>query len=329
MQHNKYFIICSVCCLLCFLSACHRNNNTHVFVLNEKNVPCVITCQENNADTANVLPANMVNQIIHFLKTFKGTRFTLRTDIPDTWLAEYKLAAFADFDIWIITNAGDPVYKILATITTDTSEIIQAIPVAYNAAREMPQYIESEYWQCHIDDIYSITVSKEYEKLQSLSNDSATNSQNRHKLTQDKYTIEANGNISYVELPHYDTDYEAVILFADTANMQVNTDDTWLWNTISMQEHLEPVNIIFQDVYNTFDRLSVINYNGEEVDVVNISEQVNRYHIGYVLLVKNEPPLYIPYDTPHNCLRKVMLQLNKEIPADWGWDDNNPENELQ
>lgn len=329
MKHNNYLIICSVCCLLCILCSCHRNNNTHIFVLNEKNVPCDITCQENTADTSNILPLNMVNQIIHALKTFEGTRFTLPVDIPDTWLAEYKLAAFADFDIWVITNADEPVYKILATISSDTSEIIQAIPVAYNAANEMPQYIESEYWQCHVDDIYTITVSKEYERLQSLSNDSTANSQNRHKLTEDKYTIEADGSITYVELPHFDIEYEAVILFADTANMQVNTDETWLWNAISMQEHLEPVNIIFQEAYQKFDQLSVINYNGEEVDVVNISEQVNRYHIGYVLLVKNQAPLYIPYDTPHNCLRKVMLQLNKEIPADWGWDDNNLENAIQ
>ncbi|MBO4581690.1 MAG: hypothetical protein J5701_05310 [Bacteroidales bacterium] len=322
-MNNKrfhYLCICGITCLVSLFFSCRNTDTAPAFVLTEKKVPCDISCQESITDTINILPLNMVNEVIRSLKNFKGSHFKLPSSIPDIWIAEYKLEAFADFDIWIITNDGEPTYKILATVYADTSGIIQAIPVAYNTAKEMPRYIESEYWQCHIDDIYNITVSKEYEMLHSLSEDSTTNQFNRHSKTEDQYVIEADGSISYIEKPTFNIDYQAVILFADTSRMALNNDETWLWNAISMHEHLEPVNIIFQECYNQFDKISVKNYTGEEVDILNISETTNRYHIGYLILTNETEPVYIPYDTPQNSLRKIMQTLNRDIPEDWELD---------
>ncbi|MBP5413324.1 MAG: hypothetical protein J6Y47_08740 [Bacteroidales bacterium] len=306
--------------LLSIFLSCSRQENTQTFSLTEKKVPCDISCQESITDTANILPLHMVNDIIRSLKNFKGTGFKLPTTIPDTWIAEYKLEAFSDFDIWIISNAGEPTFKILATVSSDTSTIIQAIPIAYNTAKEKPQYIESEYWQCHIDDIYNITVSKEYEMLHSLTEDSTADHSNLHYKTEDQYIIEADGTISYIEKPSFNIDYKAVILFADTSHIDLNNNETWLWNAISMHEHLEPVNIIFQECYNQFDKISVKNYTGEEVDMLNISEEVNRHHIGYIIVTNETEPEYIPYDSPQNILRNIMQILNMDIPEEWELD---------
>jgi hypothetical protein len=55
-----------------------------------------------------------------------------------------------------------------------------------------------------------------------------------------------------------------------------------------------------------FDKLSIYNYRGDEVDMVDISSYLNKHNMGYLAVKKGEKPFFIPYSTSKECLRKAF-----------------------
>lgn len=328
--------------ILLFLSvlsffACNRNvesTTTEEIPLKKISVPLTISCLNSNNNTANVLSTEMTNVIIRSLKKFEGFQPTLISSIPDKWIVECQIESFSpNFDIWIITNEGEPIFKLIATINVENNEIIQAIPIAYSVANEKNKYVESEFWDCQIDNVYNIVVHKKYEKLYSLSDEGYKEEESTTIVKDDKYIIENHGEITYLPQPTFDIDYQAVVFFADTSIVSPTTDNEWLWNAITLHENLEPYNILFVETFKDFDQVVINNYLGETVDIVDIKKFTNIYNKGYLVLAKNKETQFIAYDTPVNCLSKIMnifgiknWQLETDSPNDSLLEQESPEN---
>lgn len=281
-------------------------------------VPCQINSHSMEVDSANKLPIDIESNIINAMKNFEGEPYVLKTTIPSDWYLLSKVESFSDeFDIWLIASEGEPIYKVLATVDLSKREVISAIPIVYNVGREMSKYVESEEWSCEIDSLYNVVVTKTYDKLFSLSDEGYKEGESKNKKVIDRYFIDSYGNFVYVEKPHFDIDYSAVIQFADTAQMTIPLDESWIWNEIALHERLEPMNILFQTSFKDFDQLSVYNYSGEEVDMVDVSELVKKNNIGYILLQKGKAPEFVPYDVATTCLARLAVYLGIEMPDSW------------
>ena len=285
--------------------------------LKEKKLPCTVTCSALSEDTALVLNTILANDLLRYFKRHEGNKMKIQTTIPEDWGVEYKLTPMSqDFDIWIITNIGEPAYKLLATVNTqsETPTIIQAIPVACNLGIEKNNFIESEQWTAVIEDDYKIIVTKVYEKLYSLTDTLNTDKESVRIKKEDVYIIENDGKITYETPPSFDMDYRAIIQFADTSAIGNVLDEQWLWNTIEIQEVIEPMNILFIPATTRFDKLSVYNYRGDEVDIIDISSCLNKHNIGYLALKKGEKPFFIPYSSSKECLQKAFKYFGIENP---------------
>jgi hypothetical protein len=284
--------------------------------LKEKKLPCTITCSILSEDTAQVLSTDIVIQLLREFKQYQGNKMKIKTPIPEDWGVEYKLPQMSpNFDIWIITNLGEPTYKLLATVTisSETPYIIQAIPVSCNVGIEKNNFIESEQWTAVVQDDYKVIVTKIYEKLYSLT-DTITDNESVRTVKEDIYTIELDGRITY-EIPLlFDMDYTAIIQFADTAAIGNVLDEQWLWNSIEIQEVIEQMNIQFCLATNRFDRLSIYNYRGDEMDLIDISSSLNKHNMGYLAVKKGKKPLFIPYSSSKECLQKAFEYFGVENP---------------
>ena len=283
--------------------------------LNEKKLPCAIACSAISEDTAQVLTTDIVNDLLRYFKQYQGNKMKIQTPIPEDWGVEYKLTPMSpDFDIWVITNLGEPTYKFLATVTTssETPAIIQAIPVAYSVGNEKNNFIESEQWTAIVQDDYKIIVTKIYEKLYSLTDTLSAGNKSVTQKTEDIYTIENDGRITYEIPPAFDVDYRAIIQFADTAAIGNVLDELWLWNSIEIQEVTEPLDILHCLATTRFDKLSIYNYRGDVVDIIDISSYLNKHNIGYLAIKKGEKPLFIPYSSSKECLQKAFKYFGME-----------------
>jgi hypothetical protein len=304
---NSKKLFCSILVIVHFLSCGNKEQDTPktAFNLPEKTLPHQVALSFSTDDSMLVLSDDMTNQLLQDIKKHEGIKIIIQTPLPAQWGVEYKLTPmFSEFDIWIISNLGDPAYTLLATVTTtETPSVIQSIPIAYNAAIEKSNYIESEQWTALITEDYKIIVTKSYEKLYSLT-DSIENKETIHTTKEDSYTIEHDGRITY-EIPvSFTTDYRAIIQFADTAIIGNVLDENWLWNTIEIQETAEDSGILFLTATTLFDKLSVYNYHGEKVDIIDISSFLTKHNRGYLALKKGQRPFFIPYTSAEECLQK-------------------------
>ena len=288
------------------------------FDLKEKKLPCSITFSKLQEDTAQVLTNELVNQLLRQFKKHEGNKMKIQTSIPENWSVEYKLTPMSsDFDIWIISNIGEPTYKFLATVNTslEAVSIIQAIPVAYNVGIEKSNFIETEQWTAHIRDDYTVVVTKIYEKLYSLT-DELNPKESIHTKKEDIYTIENDGRITYEIPPSFNIDYLAIIQFADTASIGNVLDESWMWNSIEIQEVTEPAGVLFVIATTHFGKVSIYNYRGDEVDIIDISSYLTKHNMGYLAIKKGEKPIFIPYSSSKECLRKAFNYFGMENPVE-------------
>ena len=290
-----------------------RSKNEEISVnyldLQEKRLPCTVMCSMLAGDTALALTDELINDLLRYFKQYEGIKMKIQMPIPENWGVEYKLTPMSpDFDIWIITNLGEPAYKFLATVITssETPYIIQAIPVAYNVGIEKSNFIESEQWTALVQDDYKIVVTKKYEKLYSLTNSVNPDNESISTKKEDIYIIENDGRITYEAPPSFNIDYRAIIQFADTAAIGNVLNEEWLWNSIEIQEFIEPVDIFFSIATTRFNKLSIYNYRGDEVDIIDISSYLTKYNMGYLAVKKGEKPLFIPYSSAKECLQKAF-----------------------
>jgi hypothetical protein len=304
--------------IVVFFCSCNgkkENSTTEYFELKEETLPFRVTCSKMSQDTLPLLPNELVSQLLRDMKNYQGNKMNMLTPIPEEWAVECKLISMSsDFDIWIITNTGEPTYKFLATVTTTQGDpsIIQSIPVAYNAGLEKTNFIESEQWTANIQDDYTVTVTKLYEKLFSLTDPLTPANESIHIKKEDVYSIESNGRINYKIPPSFNIDYRTIIQFADTAITGNILDEQWLWNSIEIQEVVEPVGILFGIATTRFDKLSIYNYHGEEIDIVDISSFLSKHNMGFLAIKKGEKPLFIPYSSSKECLQKAFKYFEME-----------------
>lgn len=294
---------------VCLLSACHnKNKDKNLYNLTEKTLPCSVSCADERNDSCSLLSNDLITQLIPLLKKSEGHQPLISASFPEGWVAEYRLENLSsDFDIWIISNQDDITHKALLTVKENENgyQIIDAILVAFSAANELKDSLESEEWSCNIDKDYTINVQKKYEKILSSLTDTLI-PDNKLITYNDLYHISLDGIISYEEPTTYDTDYMAIIQFADTSEMGVELDEDWIWNRIHMQEEIEDYSIFFIEATNHFDNISILNYQGDEVDKINITNFLTKYSKGYIFLKKGSKPHYQRYCPAEECLKNAF-----------------------
>ncbi|MDR1793380.1 MAG: hypothetical protein LBR36_08085 [Bacteroidales bacterium] len=305
-------------CLGCIFSCQNRTQTATVISPQEQNLPLNVNCENVKIDSACFLGTDLLNQLLPMLKHYDGIPPHLAFSLPQLWTAECKLPTFSpDFDIWVVSDISEqPLMKVLITINHDPQPIIiQAVPIALNLGNEKQNTIESEVWTATIDETYNVLVTKKYEKIYSLT-DSTKHLNNISTTKEDMYTIESLGTLSYTPQMEYDIDYEAIIQFADTAVIGKITEDNWELNALKIQNTAQEYDIIFMTVYRQFDKISIRNHYGEEIDIVDITPFIERHTTGYIALKKGETPLYIPYCSDTECFAKAMPYFDIEY-----WDE--------
>lgn len=306
-----------IVCMTVFFCSCNSKKETATiesFELKEEKLPYKVTCSDLPKDSIQILSNELVNQLFRNLKNHQGVKMNISIPLPEEWGVECKLTPMSsDFDIWIISNKGEPTLKFLATVTTLTiPSIIQAIPVACNSGVEKVNFIESEQWYANVEDDYKIIVTKEYEKLYSLIDTVMAENESVIEKKEDIYYIESTGRITYEIPPSFNMDYRAIIQFADTAITGNILDEQWLWNAIDIQEVVEHRGILFETITSHFDKAVIYDYRGEKMDIIDISSFLNKHNMGFLAIKKGEKPFFIPYSSSTECLQKAFKYFEIE-----------------
>lgn len=287
----------------------NKKQGETLYELSEKTLPCSISCSDERKDSLSVLGDDLMVQLIPLLKKGKGFSPVLINSLPKEWVTECQLENLStDFDIWIISNhKAEATHKVLLTIKTteDKYQIIDALLIAYVAATESTNKLESEEWTCQIEKDYTIKIRKEYKELYSYVSDSVI-PDNKEISIEDVYHITLNGFISYEEPTIFDTDYMAIIQFADTSEVGVRLDEEWVWNLIHLQEHTEDHSILLIEATRQFDNISIVNYQGQIVDKVNLKSFLSRHTKGYIFLKKGSKPKYHKYGSADECIKSAF-----------------------
>ncbi len=315
---RKYFahLLFAVCLILVAVS-CRSKKADPLLPPTVWDTPCRIACDGMLPDSLPLLPEEMQVQLFRYLKNTPGEQVHLKTPYPENWVLEAAVEClYSDFDIWIVSNPGEPVYKMLLTVTPvwegrEERSLISAVWVAYSVANEQKDHIVSEEWTADLDNDLNLTIHKKYEVLHSLTDTTQRFHDNREKEAEDVFHIASDGSISYEE-PMYTVEYRAVLQFIDTTESGLNMDDQWLENSMAMQEVLEQENILFVEVSHHFDEVLVTSYNGEAVDLVDISAFTKTYGQGYIVLEKGRKPRYVRYCPAAEALQKIL--------PEWGID---------
>lgn len=327
---KRVFVYVSVIFSMFLLTFCKNKKSIEILKPDiELGLPCHISCSDVISDTLPMLKENMQTQIYRFLKHIPGTDMSLKIPFSESWQIEaYIESPSPDYDLWLISNLGDIYYKLLISVTlpdeiTGERNVISGLLVSYSAAEESKDKIVSEEWNADMDADYSITISKRYEVICSMS-DTLNSNNNVEKESKDVFILNLDGIFQYQE-PEYTEQYRAIIQFIDTSEPGLSIDEAWVMNTIAMQEVLEPLDIYFMEITHDFNQVMVTNYRGELVDEVDISDFLKTYGKGYIMLEKGNRARYFRYCQADECLKKILPSWNIEYQpvSDSGEDVSN------
>lgn len=310
-------------CMCAMVVSCNRKKGDATLILPQTALPCSVSCETPLTDSVYAVPENFESVLYRLLKQPRGKKMELRSPYPEAWQLETTLESpFPGVDLWIVSNQGEAVYKLLLTVSVprsekESAEVIDGLLLAYSVANEQSNRIESEAWNAEIDDDMQIRVHKRYEVLYSMSDTTHSQRDNRLNEVTDLFHVDYNGYITYEE-PQFTEQYRAIVQFMDTAESGLQLDDEWMENAMLMQSNLEPLNIYFLEVFQHFDEVLLTNYHGEAVDKVDIASFLKTYGRGYVLLEKGKKPRYVRYGAAVNCLKKAfaLWEIDAEIIGD-------------
>lgn len=227
---------------------------------------------------------------------YQGQKLTMRTAFPEEWGVLCVERLPQGRELMLVQSKSREWKYLLVTSGYGTQRILDILPAAVNLAKQDGDLLETEKWTTYRQPDGAFRIVKEYDWTRSLTG--ATKQQvlehpekyHRQHTYTEQFIINDMGHFEAVEV---DTlpDYKAVVFFYNF------NDKPELWDEYMemLQSYCEENNILFEEVYQEYNRVILHNYDMSfslEADITPYTESLEQ---GLVLLCKGQEPKTIPF----------------------------------
>lgn len=223
---------------------------------------------------------------------YQGHHITAKTEFPKEWGVRCIERQPEGKELWLLQSKSREWMYFVLTSGYGTQRIIDLVPVAVNIANQNQDQLETEQWSTVRKSDGSFLVTKEYERLYSLSKATKQDFINdpekyrKHTSYVDHYIINESGHFELTEDLDSIPEYSAVIFFYNRHEKPEIWDET----VPRLQAFCEENNIYYEEVYDHYDNIAIHDFELTNIIDVDITPYLGHSIIGMVMLKKGEDP---------------------------------------
>ncbi|MBO4488987.1 MAG: hypothetical protein J5741_04940 [Bacteroidales bacterium] len=290
-----------LCCICLLLTSCR---NRHQEPLNEDadyDYPIAIipdTIKTNISESGKLysIEETMLENFLRQSNSYQGEHLTMRATFPEEWGVLCVERLPQGRELMLVQSQNREWKYLLVTSGYGTQRILDLMPVAVNLASQEGDVLETERWTTYRQPDGAFRIVKKYDWTHSVTG--ATKQQvidnpekyHRFHTYTEQYIINDMGHFEAVEI---DTlpDFKAVVFFYN------HNEKPELWDEYveMLQSYCEENNILFEEVYQDYNRVTLHNYDMSfslETDITPYTESLEQ---GLVLMGKGLEPKTIPF----------------------------------
>ncbi|MBO7647036.1 MAG: hypothetical protein J6S56_02945 [Bacteroidales bacterium] len=291
-------LLCSICLLL---TSCRNRHQEPTVEEADYDYPIAIipdTIKTNISENGELysMEETMLENFLRQSNSYQGEHLTIRSTFPEEWGVLCVERLPEGRELMLVQSKNREWKYLLVTSGYGTQRILDLMPVALNLATQEGDILETERWTTYRQPDGAFRIIKKYDWTRSVTGATKqqvlANPEKYHRIQTytEQYIINDMGHFEAVEI---DTlpDYKAVVFFYN------HNDKPELWDEYveMLQSYCEENNILFEEVYQEYNRVVLHNYDMSfslEADITPYTESLEQ---GLVLLCKGQEPKTIPF----------------------------------
>lgn len=284
------------------LSSCHSKSNHATVEEEEYNYPVTIipdTIRTTFSDTSKLYPVQeeFVEYFLEKAGDYQGHHVQARCELPEEWGVLCVERLPNGRELMLMQSKSREWKYLIITSGYGTQRILDLMPIAVNVAVQNDNILETEKWKTFRKPDGSFFIEKQYEWTRSVNNATKqqvlANPENYHRQASyvEQYFINDDGR--FEACAEIDTlpDYNAVVFYYNRNEKPEAWDDC----VEQLQSFCEENNILFEEVYQNYNQVTIQNYDFSFSIQADITPYVKNSLCGMVMMKKGAEPTAINF----------------------------------
>lgn len=241
---------------------------------------------------------DFLKDFLNVAQQYQGQKLTIKAPLPTEWGVLLIERLPEGREIYLLQSKSREFIYLVITSGLGTQRILDVLPVAVNLAIQNQDILETEVWKTSRNEDGSFSVEKMYNWVRSVgqtTKEEYTKDPDSFSKTTQFTEMYAINNMSRFDFIQTDIipDYSAVIFYYQPNNKPATWDDF----VPMLQSFCEDNQIIFEEVYQDFDKVMIRDYKLNDVTEVDINPFINAAGSGLILLKKDLEPKSINFSS--------------------------------
>ena len=251
-----------------------------------------LTADVNSTKTLYPLQEEVLASFLEKANTFQGKKWTARVNFPQEWGVECVERLPEGRELWLLQSENREWMYLVTTSGYGTQRILDVLPVAISFSHLQGDVLETETWRTLRLSDGQFRTTKEYEWTNSMTNatkqDYLKNPEKYHRASKqvEQFLINDQGRFEISETVDTLPDYNAVVFYFNPNDKPEMWDET----APDLQAFCEENGILYEEVNDNFNRVTVRNYELTFAIETDITPYIDPAGSGMVMMRKNEVP---------------------------------------
>jgi len=241
---------------------------------------------------------DFIRDFLNVAQQYQGQKMTIKTPLPVEWGVLLIERLPEGREIYLLQSTSREFIYLVITSGLGTQRILDVLPVAVNLAIQNQDILETEVWKTYRNEDGSFSVEKMYNWVRSVgqtTKEEYTKDPDSFSKTTQFTEMYAINNMSRFDFIQTDIipDYNAVVFYYQPNNKPTTWDDF----VPLLQSFCEDNEIIFEEVYQDFDKVMLRDYKLNDITSIDINPFISSEGFGLVLLKKDLEPKSIKFSS--------------------------------
>lgn len=228
---------------------------------------------------------------------YKGHHVQARTAFPEDWGVLCLERLPNGCELMLLQSQSREWKYLVVTSGYGTQRILDLMPIAVNIAVQNNDILETEKWHTYRKPDGSFLIQKEYEWTRSITKATKqqvlANPENYHRKSSytEQYFINDNGRFEASAEVDTLPNYSAVVFFYN------RNEKPELWDECveQLQSYCEENNVIFEEVYQNYNQITIQNYDMSFSMQADITPYIGGVLNGIVMMKKGAEPKVVNF----------------------------------
>jgi hypothetical protein len=251
---------------------------------------------------------DFVRDFLNVANQYQGQKVQIKNTLPREWGVVMIERLPEGREIYMLQSKSREWIYLAITSGMGTQRILDVLPVAVNLALQNQDILESEVWKTARNEDGSFTIEKTYNWVRSV----ATATKQEVESNPEAFTktgvvneIFTLNNMSRFEFIQSDNipEYSAVIFYYTPGHKPLAWDET----IPILQSFCEDNEIIFDELYENFDKVIIRDYKLNDITELNLASTIGISPAGMVLLKKDLEPKNVNFAS----MERMQIEIKR------------------